>query len=146
MDGSTRTWRVTLWGRIGVPVGGAALAGILWADGDPNASALWLLLWLLGWVFLALRPRVTLDATSVTVVNPLSTTVIPLRDVDTIAPGYSGLAIGYHVGSGRARATAWAVQRSRFAEWNGWSRADAVAEEIRVAAATRADGPSGPAA
>jgi hypothetical protein len=135
VDGSTQTWRVSLWGRIGVPVGGAALVGLLWADDDPTLAAIAVPVALIGWVFLTLRPRLTLDATTVTVVNPMSTTMIPLAEVDEIAPGWDGLAIGYRVPGGRKRTTAWAVQRSNFAAWNGWSRADAIAEEIRLGSA-----------
>lgn len=75
---------------------------------------------------MVLRPRMTIDSEQITVVGPVSTTVIPLRDV-VRADGRRRLYIERSTGP---PVGVWAVQSSNLALWFGDGRAVDVAAEV----------------
>jgi hypothetical protein len=99
-------------------------------------SALMILLPPVAVWLLAYRPRVVLDATTLTVVNPLRTTTVPLQCVDPLTRGgYSGIKIMW-IDEGRMRSVeAWAIQKANVSGWlSRETRADRIGHAIATAA------------
>lgn len=145
---------MTVAGRVGTAMVGALVAGIGvatavgWIASEPGGaegetySALMIIMGTAGaWLF-AFRPRVYLDRTNVTVVNPLRTTVVPLDRVQpTSRAGYAGLVIVYFEAGRIQRVSAWAIQKWNLAVWlNRQTRADRIGQEIADAAARAQQG------
>ncbi|MGN6609375.1 MAG: PH domain-containing protein [Jatrophihabitans sp.] len=86
---------------------------------------------LVGWAF-GFRPKLILDDETVTVVNPLRVTRIPLAQIVMAGSGYRGLEMW----TAEPRIiTAWAVQQSNAAQvTHATTRSDAVAARILAAA------------
>lgn len=107
-DGSLSvTWRVSLWVRVLLPLLGVLLVWLGLTDPDPAFGLALALAGPLGiWLF-GFRPRVTLDSTELTVVNPLGTRRLIVHEITEAVPGYLGLENR----SGDRVVTAWAVQQ-----------------------------------
>jgi hypothetical protein len=84
------------------------------------------------WAIGSLRPRITLTATELIIRNPLRSRRIQLTELSSVQGGWGGLKIKTSSGD---VVVAWAVQKSRYAQWSHKrTRADDIADEIMAAA------------
>jgi hypothetical protein len=137
------TWRVNPIGRtvcglmavffIGIPTAGV----VAWLS--EGHAGIGLLLALIECPLVAVglwrggvRASLTLTEQELLIKNPIRTYRVPLIDVTSATPGYSGIVI---TTSSDENVCAWAVQKSNIADWSGWrTRADDVAAVISEAA------------
>lgn len=78
------------------------------ASSDAAMPVLGVLVGVVAWRFF-LHPSIQLTARTLIVANPIRSTEIPLADITSVKPGYSGLEIQRRDERGP---TAWAVQRT----------------------------------
>lgn len=127
---------------LGLGIGGigvATLTGVMASEPGGTDGHVYSVLMIVAaplavWL-LAYRPRIILSDTTVTVVNPLRTTIIRL---DHLAPasgaGYGGVRIMYVADGHINRVNAWSVQKSNLSVWlSRDTRADRVSRAIAAA-------------
>jgi Bacterial PH domain len=96
------------------------VAVFIWVVAVVAAFAAW------AWAF---RPLLSMTASGLTVQNPLDRVELGWADVQSVSPGYYGIAIRTN---GNRLIVARAVQKSNLARWaEGSTRADLVVEAIR---------------